>query len=114
MALFLGVATVGLAGADAINSALAASGTAALGASHHGLDAAMLVAELGRPVDRVTHRRSAASKWALAMVVLVSLAITAAGLARWSEPSSEVATRSVVLPWSAPPRAPPFLSPALS
>lgn len=113
VAFLLGIATVGLAGAYSTTSAPAASRAATFGAVHLGIDAAMLVADLDRPAHRVTHRRFIALKWALAMVVLVSLAVLGAGLARWLTPFSEVAARSRVLSWRAAQRAPPFLPLAL-
>lgn len=114
VAFSLGIATVALAGASPTTSAPTASTAAALGTGRIGIDAAILLAELDRPADRVTHRRSTALKWALALVGLLSSAVLGAGLARWFTPSSEVAARSRVLPRRAPQRAPPFLPLALS
>lgn len=108
VAFSLGIAAVGMAGANPTPSAPSASRAATLGTVHFGMDAAMLVAELDRPADRVTHRRSTTLKWALAMMVLVSLIVLGAGVARWLTPFSEVAARSRVLPWRAAQRAPPF------
>lgn len=114
LAFSLGIATAGLAGANPFTSAPAGSSAVALVPVHLGVDAATLVAELDRPGDRVTNRRSTTAKWALAMVVLVCLAVIVAGGTRWSTPPSEVAARSRILPWRAPQRAPPSLPLALS
>ena len=113
LAVVLGIATVGVAGANPTTSARAASGAATLGTVHLGMDAAMLLAQLDRPADRVSHRRSVSFKWAVAMVVLVSVGVLGAALARWLLPFSEVAGRSRALPWRAPQRAPPPLPLAL-
>lgn len=106
LALLLGVVAMTTAG-SARSTAARSSSTAAAPA-HAGADAAVLVAELDRPADRGTSRRSSGPPWMLAVLVL---ALDAAGatLRRRGSWAAALAPRSRPQSGGIPQRAPPFL-----